>query len=86
MDAQPSRLTHVMNRHSDGDQRVKRKRGRGRDRPHLQAIVGGVNGAVRSVINHTCTSCRSHLSILEDKILYKGKCFIIVKIFKKNHI
>lgn len=75
-----------MNRHSDGDQRVKRKRGRGRDRPHLQAIVGGVNGAVRSVINHTCTSCRSHLSILEDKILYKGKCFIIVKILKKTHL
>lgn len=65
MDVQPSRLTHTMNRHSDGDQRVKRKRGRGQDRPHLQAIVGGVNGAVRYD--------KSHLYKLPLSLKYFGR-------------
>lgn len=87
MDTQPSRLTHVMNHQDVGDERVKRKWGRGQDRPCLCVTVGGVNSAFRSVINHTRTSRHSHLNILEDKILYKGKFLTIIKIFlKKKHI
>lgn len=86
MDTQPSRRTQVMNHQDVGDERVKRKWGRGRDRPYLWVIIGGVNSAFRSVINHTHTSCHSHLNILEDKTLYKGKFFTTVKIFFKKHI